>query len=153
MMTNQQYGAMRLGRDFPTETKFLDFLFDAQHSRDCPCGGTYRSVKGRRQYQCSRCQHQISATIGTVFYKKKTKLTTWLAGFIVVANAHGSISTKELERQLGVPYGTARRMLPVIKKVLDAHRVVLGDGLHKLNPIVFVDQSRAETFRRVKATP
>ena len=57
----QRYGIKSLSKDFPTEAKVLDFLFDAQHSRECSCGGSYSLKSGRRQFQCSKCRyHTIS---------------------------------------------------------------------------------------------
>jgi len=54
MKREQRYGIKSLQKDFPTEAKVLEFLFDAQHSRECSCGGSYSLKSGRRQFQKER---------------------------------------------------------------------------------------------------
>ena len=105
-------------RDFPNEATCLEFLFDAQHSRECSCGGTYKPVKGRKQYQCSKCRFQIAPTAGTIFHKSDTPLTLWFKAILAFSNAKSGISAKELERELEVTYKTAWRMLTLIRKAL-----------------------------------
>lgn len=113
-----RYGIRSLEKDFPTEAVCLEFLFDAQHSRECSCGGTYKPVKGRKQYQCSKCRFQIAPTAGTIFHKSDTPLTLWFKAILAFSNAKSGISAKELERDLEVTYKTAWRMLTLIRKAL-----------------------------------
>lgn len=118
MKREQRYGIRSLERDFPNEAKCLEFLFDAQHSRECSCGGAYKAVKGRKQYQCSKCRFQIAPTAGTIFHKSDTPLTLWFKAILAFSNAKSGISAKELERELEVTYKTAWRMLTLIRKAL-----------------------------------
>lgn len=118
MKREQRYGIRSLERDFPNEAKCLEFLFDAQHSRECSCGGTYKPVKGRKQYQCSKCRFQIAPTAGTIFHKSDTPLALWFKAILAFSNAKSGISAKELERELEVTYKTAWRMLTFIRKAL-----------------------------------
>ena len=101
-------------RDFPNDEAVLDFLFDAQHSRKCSCGGHYTLKTGRRQFQCSKCRFQIAPTANTLFHKSDTPLTLWFKAILTFSNAKSGISAKEMERQLEVTYKTAWR----IKKML-----------------------------------
>lgn len=113
-----RYGIRSLERDFPTEDVCLDYLFDAQHSRACSCGGSYKRVKGRKQYQCSKCRFQIAPLAGTIFHKSDTPLTLWFKALLAFSNAKSGISAKELERELEVTYKTAWRILMLIRKAL-----------------------------------
>lgn len=118
MKREQRYGTRSLEKDFPNEAACLAFLFDTQHTRECSCGGSYKPVKGRKQYQCSKCRFQIAPTAGTIFHKSDTPLTLWFKAILAFSNAKSGLSAKELERELEVTYKTAWRMLTLIRKAL-----------------------------------
>lgn len=118
MSKAEKYSIKDLQRDFPTDDIALDFIFTTLHSWDCSCGGKYSRVKGRKQYQCSKCRFQIAPTAGTIFHKSATPLTTWFYALFVFSNAKSGISAKELERQIGVTYKCAYRMLKQIREAL-----------------------------------
>lgn len=113
-----RYGVRSLEKDFPNDDVCLDFLFDAQHSRACSCGGTYKRIKGRKQYQCSKCRFQIAPLAGTIFHKSDTPLTLWFKAILAFSNAKSGVSAKYMERELEVTYKTAWRMLMLIRKAL-----------------------------------
>lgn len=115
---SKKYSIQDLRRDFPNDEACLAIIFDALHSRKCSCGGQYRPVKGRRQYQCSKCRFQIAPTSSTIFHKSPTPLTLWFHAIFVFSNAKSGISAKEMERQLGVTYKCAWRILTFIRKAL-----------------------------------
>lgn len=118
MAKETKYGIPSLKRDFPTDEKCLDFVFEALHSRKCSCGGEYRLITGRKQYQCSKCRFQIAPTSGTIFHKSPTPLTLWFQAILVFSNAKSGISAKQLERELEVTYKCAWRILSLIRKAL-----------------------------------
>src|SRR3989338_4878926 len=122
-----RYGVRSLERDFPNNEKCLEFLFDAQHSRQCSCGGTYKPVKGRKQYQCSKCRFQIAPLAGTIFHKSDTPLTLWFKALLAFSNAKSGVSAKYMERELEVTYKTAWRMLMLIRKALGQKGTLSGD--------------------------
>ena len=102
MAKKHKYSLGDLKRDFPDDKAVLDFIFDSLHSRECSCGGKYSVLKGRRQFQCSKCRFQIAPTAGTIFHKSDTPLTLWLHALWVFSNAKSGISAKEMERHLGL---------------------------------------------------
>ena len=118
MAKENKYSIRDLKRDFPTDEVVLEFIFDSRHSRKCSCGGAYKRIKGRKQYQCSKCRYQIAPTAGTIFHKSDTPLTLWFHALFIFSNAKSGISAKEMERQLGVTYKCAWRILSQIRKAL-----------------------------------
>lgn len=118
-MRATKYTIEDLKKQFPTNVSCLSFIFDSNHSRDCSCGGVYRPLAGRKQFQCSKCRFQIAPTAGTIFHKSDTPLTLWFHAIWVFSNAKSGISAKEMERQLGVTYKCAWRILSQIKKALN----------------------------------
>lgn len=131
---NNKYGLPQLKKDFPDDKSVLAFIFEASHSYKCSCGGHYSLVKGRKQYQCSKCRFQIAPLSGTIFHKSDTPLTLWLHAIWVFSNAKSGISAKELSRQLGVTYKTAWRILKLIREAL-------GQNNDKLDGEVEMDET------------
>jgi len=113
-----KYGIPSLRRDFPTDEACLEYIFNTLHSHKCSCGGNYSLIKGRKQYQCSKCRFQIAPTAGTIFHKSATPLNLWFQAILVFSNAKSGISAKQLERELEVTYKCAWRILSQIRKAL-----------------------------------
>lgn len=122
-----KYGLKQFRKDFPTERACLDFIFEALHTPECACGGSYTLRDGRRQYQCSKCRFHIAPTANTIFHKSDTPLTLWFHALWVFSNAKSGVSAKEMERQLAVTYKTAWRMLSLIRKALKQEGKLSGD--------------------------
>lgn len=118
-MKNSRYGIVSLRKQFPNDEACLEFIFDTLHSRKCPCGGRYKRILGRRQFQCSRCRFQVAPTAGTIFHKSDTQLVLWFHAILAFLNAKGGISAKQLERDLEISYKCAWRILSLIREILE----------------------------------
>lgn len=118
MAKENKYSIRDLKKDFPTDEACLAFIYDTLHSRKCSCGGEYKQIKGRKQFQCGKCRYQIAPTANTIFHKSDTPLNLWFHAIWIFSNAKSGISAKELERQLGVTYKCAWRILSLIRKAL-----------------------------------
>ncbi len=118
MAKETKYSIRNLKADFPTDEACLEFIFNTLHSSKCSCGGEYKPVKGRKQYQCGKCRYQIAPASNTIFHKSDTPLTSWFHAIWIFSNAKSGISAKEIERQLGVTYKCAWRILSLIRKSL-----------------------------------
>lgn len=123
MEGKKKYGLASLHRQFPDDDSCLGFIFNVKHPRECSCGGIYRKVAERRQFQCSKCRNQVAPTAETIFNKSETPLVLWFHAILAFFNARGEISAKQLERDLEVTYKCAWRILAIIREVL-------GDFIH-----------------------
>lgn len=117
-MKTNKYTIQDLRKQFPNDEACAEYIFDCLHSRKCSCGGEYKQLKGRRQFQCSKCRYQIAPTANTIFHKSPTPLTLWFHTLFVFSTAKSGISAKQLESQIGVTYKCAWRILSQIKKAL-----------------------------------
>ncbi|TSC77095.1 MAG: ISSpo3, transposase [Parcubacteria group bacterium Gr01-1014_31] len=128
MAKSDKYGIYDLRNEFPTDDACLEYIFRVLHSERCSCGGRYKRLPERRQWQCSKCRYQIAPTAGTLFEKSATPLTKWFHALFVFSSAKSGLSGKQLERELNVTYKTAWRMLKLIRASLPnkKHRL-LGD--------------------------
>jgi transposase-like protein len=91
----------------------------------CPhCGsaeGHYK-LEGKAHraglYKCSDCREQFTVTVGTLFADSKVPLHKWLQACYLMASSKKGISSKQLERMLGVSYKTAWFMSRRIREAM-----------------------------------
>ncbi|MEW5825481.1 MAG: IS1595 family transposase [Candidatus Bipolaricaulota bacterium] len=94
----------------------------------CPrCGSKSVTYMGsRHQWQCE-CRYQFSVTSGTVFHKTHIDLPRWLMAVWLGCHSPKGISSKQIQRELGVTYKTAwylsRRIRLAIQKNMLGVRV------------------------------
>jgi len=74
--------------------------------------------RGIRTYQCQACKKTFAETYGTIFYRSKIPISSWLLALIFWVTATGSISAADLSRKLGVSHPTAWKMLMKIREQL-----------------------------------
>ena len=80
----------------------------------CPhCGSVAKhyDLQGKAHrvglWKCKDCREQFSVTVGTVFERSKIGLHIWLQAVYLLCSSKKGISSKQLERTLGVTYKTA----------------------------------------------
>src|ERR1700745_2550883 len=92
----------------------------------CPhCGSVSKdhyALQGKAHrpglWKCKDCREQFSVTVGTVFERSKIKLNVWLQAMHLVCSSKKGISSKQLERMLGVTYQTAWFMSHRIREAM-----------------------------------
>lgn len=103
----------------------------------CPhCGtvGEHYKLEGKTHrpglWKCKDCREQFSVTVGTVFESSKIKLHIWLQACHLMSASKKGVSSKQLERMLGVSYKTAWFMSHRIREAMtSAPKGLLGaDG-------------------------
>jgi transposase len=117
---------MEFMRDYPDDSACLDFLWRERfapdgHTAHCPkCDRPRRfhRVKDRPAYDCDTCGFHLHPTAGTIFHKSSTSLHLWFYAMYMITSTRSGISAKQLERELGVTYKTAWRMLNLIRNQL-----------------------------------
>ncbi len=120
---------MEFVRDFPDDAACLDYLWRTRYSADgetahCPkCDKTrtfkqYATKQRRQSWTCTGCGHHIHPTAGTIFHKSSTSLHLWFYAIYLVSSSKCGIAAKQLEREIGVNYKTALRMLHLIRQDL-----------------------------------
>ena len=134
-------------REFPDDDTCLEWLWrnryseDGEHA-DCPKCERERSFKRyatkqrRQSWTCTACGHHIQPTAGTIFHNSSTSLTLWFFAVHLMTSTKCGVSAKHLERELGVTYKTAWRMLNLIRNDLMAQ-----DDDTKLSGEVEVDET------------
>lgn len=95
------------------------------HGPVCPhCGGVERNsaLNGESHraglYFCGDCRTQFTVTVGTVFERSKIALHKWVYATHLMCASKKGISSKQLERMLGVTYKTAWFMSHRIREAM-----------------------------------
>ena len=101
----------------------------------CPhCGvvGTAYHLGGKAHrpglLKCRDCRSQFSVTVGTVFERSKIALNVWLQAMQLMASSKKGISSKQLERMLGVTYQTAWFMSHRIREAMKSTGGMFNTG-------------------------
>lgn len=122
---------MEFMREYSDDATCLDFLWRTRYAADgehaeCPrCETTrrfkrYETTQQRQSWTCTACGHHIHPTAGTIFHKSSTSLHLWFYAIYLMSSTRCGISAKHLEREIGVNYKTALRMLRLIRSELMA---------------------------------
>lgn len=106
------------------------------NGRICPhCGsiGAHYELRGKTNrpglYKCSHCREPFTVTVGTVFERSKIGLHIWLQAIYLISSSKKGISSKQVERMLGVTYKTAWFMTHRIREAMKSPGGLLGsDG-------------------------
>jgi transposase-like protein len=110
---------------FPTEESAIEYFNHVRYHGDkvhCNhCGSTrVYSRKGKgKLYGCLDCHSTFSPFAGTLFEGSPTDFRKWLYALYLVRNGNGSVSTRDVSKELGVEYRTAERMINKIRTAMD----------------------------------
>ena len=167
--SESDYSLIEFMQDYPDDSACLDrlwrdrFASDGHHARcpKCERERKFHRTKTRASYTCDSCGHHIHPMAGTIFEKSTTSLVLWFYAMYLMTSTRCGISAKQLERELGVTYKTAWRMMNKIRNELmaDDGEPLSGDvevdetliggkprGLRKLT------RKEAAAFREAKPT-
>ena len=108
---------------FPSSDACLDYLKERFHPDGASCPKCEKKtklhrLKSRPAYSCQYCGHQVYPTSGTIFERSTTSLQLWFWAIYLVSSTRGKIPAKQLQREIGVTYKTAWRMLREIRALL-----------------------------------
>jgi transposase-like protein len=140
--SESRWSLMDFLRDFPNDETCLDWLWRTGfapdgHTAECPkCERPRRfhRIGNRPSYDCDSCGYHIHPTAGTIFHKSSTSLHLWFYAMHLMTSTRCGISAKQLERELGVNYKTAWRMMNLIRREL------MGDDGEALGGHVEADE-------------
>lgn len=89
-------------------------------------------------YQCNDCREQFSVTVGTVFERSKIPLSKWVLAAHKMGASKKGISSKQMQRELGVSYKTAWFMT---MRLREAMREVDGGPIGGEGKVVESDET------------
>jgi transposase-like protein len=88
-------------------------------------------------YKCGACRKGFTVTVGTIFEGSHIPISTWLMAIFIICSSKKSVSSKQLERMLGVTYKTAWFMSHRIRHAMTPNHWAIP----KLSGTVEVDET------------
>src|SRR4030081_3344293 len=124
--SGSDYSLMEFIEAYPDDAACLDRLWreryapDGHHAFCTRCGRErkFHRTKTRASYTCDTCGLHVHPMKGTVFEKSTTSLKLWFYAIYLMASTRRGISAKQLERELGVTYRTAHRIMKKLRTEL-----------------------------------
>ena len=117
-----KYTVKDFGHQFADDEACLAHIFKTRFpdGLTCPACGVhdkFHHVPGRRAYACV-CAFQVYPTAGTVFHQSTTSLKTWFHAIYLMTASKNGVAALELQRQIGVTYKCAWRMMHQIRELM-----------------------------------
>jgi transposase len=120
---------MEFVQTYKDDDACLEWLWRNRYAQDgkhahCPKCDQEREFKKyvtkqrRQSWTCIACGQHVHPTAGTIFEGSSTSLHLWFYAMYLMASTRCGISAKQLERELGVTYKTAWRMMNLIRNQL-----------------------------------
>jgi transposase-like protein len=111
---------IELMKKFPTEKSVVDYFINIRYPNGIccnHCGSTrvYDRDNNIKLFDCPDCKNSFSPFKGTIFEKSSTDLRKWMFAIHLFLNGKKGISGLQLQREIGVTYKTAWRMLQQIR--------------------------------------
>ncbi len=136
------FSLMEFMRLFPDDAACLDQLWrdrfapDGHHAHcpKCERERKFHRTKTRASYTCDTCGLHIHPQKGTIFERSSTSLHLWFYAMFLMASTRCGISAKQMERELGVTYKQAHKMMKRI-------RTLMGDDGEPLSGDVEIDET------------
>ncbi len=105
---------------FPTEDSVIKYYLKIRypngvHCNHCGSTKVYQEHARRKVFSCNDCRSTFSPFKGTIFEKSSTDLRKWMFAIHLFLNGKKGISGLQLQREIGVTYKTAWRMLQQIR--------------------------------------
>jgi transposase-like protein len=112
-------------QEFPTDDTCLEQVKEWRFPGgialcvNCKVERKHYRVSGRTSYACHACGNHIYPLAGTIFHKSTTSLRTWFLVIRLMASTRVGISAKQIQRETGVTYKTAWRMMKQVRRLME----------------------------------
>lgn len=112
---------LELNKLFPNENAVIEYFIKVRYKDTEPCcrhcGSTkvYHRHDQPKLFKCDDCNNTFSVFKDTIFENSSTDLVKWMYAIHLFLNGKKGISGLQLQREIGVTYKTAWRMLKQIR--------------------------------------
>ncbi len=119
---------------FPDNEACLEWLKNHRYPEGIECPVCRKSTKHHKVskspcYACDSCGHQVYPAAGTIFNKSSTPLITWFKIITKIYSSKGKISVRQIQKEFGVTYKTAWRMVKKIEGFIKENSSARTSGI------------------------
>ena len=155
----QKYTVKQFQSEFPNDNACLEYLMEKRFPGgialcvECRVDRKHYRVSGRTCYACPVCGSHLFPLAGTIFHKSTTSLTPWFYVIKLMTSTRVGISAKQIQRETGVTYKTAWRMMKQVR-ILMAEKLKL-QGAVEMDEAYFggSDTNKPQHLRGKAKTP
>lgn len=121
---HRKYTILDLRTEFPDDVACLRYLMESRwpdcrlDCDKCKVERKHYPVSGRTAFACEICGNHVYPLVGTIFEKSSTSLTLWFHAMFLMGSSRCGVSAKQLQREIGVTYKTAWRMMKQIRTLM-----------------------------------
>jgi len=113
---------MEFNKRFSTE-KGIEYYLKIRYPKGIRCNHcgsprVYQRKKHLKVFDCNECMNAFSPFKDTIFEKSRTDLRKWFYAIHLFLNGKKGVSALQLQREIGVTYKTAWRMLHQIRTAM-----------------------------------
>lgn len=114
---------MELIKKFPDEKACIDYYIKIRYPEGVRCNHcgssrVYQRTQNLKAFTCNDCYNSFSPFKDTIFEKSSTDMRKWFYAIHLFLNGKKGISALQLQREIGVTYKTAWRMLHQIRAAM-----------------------------------
>ena len=107
-------------KKFPTELACIHYFIKVRYGEKVTCNHcgsskVFHRTDTPKKFQCSGCNNSFSIFKDTIFEKSDTDLRKWMYAIHLFLNSKKGISGYQLQREIGVTYKCAWRILKQIR--------------------------------------
>lgn len=126
---------------FSTEKDIINHYINIRYNSQIKCNHcnsnkVHQRPTRLRIFQCNSCQKDFSIFKDTIFERSTTPLVKWFYAIHLFLNAKKGVSGLQLEREIGVTYKTAWRMLKHIRTAMS-----VDDLKNTFDKVVEIDEA------------
>jgi transposase-like protein len=152
-----KYTVKQLQADFPDDQACLEWLISYLYPAGITCKKcnkktSHHKITGRRAYACAMCGNHFYPTAGTIFHGSRTPLTDWFHAIYIMSSDKAGTSARQIEREIGVTYKTAWRMMHQIRTMMSKPDGLLSEEVEidetYVHPNVYKRSSARQRYGR-----
>lgn len=131
-MANDKFSFGEFLKRYRTDEDCLEEIKDLAYPDGITCKicqkvTAHYKRKKRMAYSCEFCGHDVYPLAKTVFRGSRIPLRFWFYAIFVLTQTRCGVSSKTLQRELGISYKTALRMTHQIRKAMKEEGIILSE--------------------------
>ena len=129
-----QFRFKDIEHDFPNEESCLEWLKNKLYPKGirCPiCNKVtkHHKVSNRHAYACDNCGNHVNPVAATIFRNSRIPLKIWFKVIQKMSDANNNVSAETIQREYGLTYWRARRMVSKIEKYFNEKSTLHARGI------------------------